>query len=133
MSNLNKNTSGFTIVELLVGIVLNGLFVGAVVNLQTNNATLSQRGRDVTVANSFAENKIEALRSTGYLGVGLGTSDITSELPSELKTPRNANLNVTTDPVAMKKVVLTITYNDQGAARTYSYTTYIGEVGVGQQ
>jgi type II secretory pathway pseudopilin PulG len=130
---IKTNQSGFTIVELITGIVLMGLFVATVASLQNNEVKLAQRGRDVSVVNSYAENKIESLRSAGYLAVNNGTSDVTNELPSELKSPRSATLTVSLDPVAMKRVVLSITYNDQGTAKTYSYTTYIGEVGVGQQ
>lgn len=132
MRALKTKSDGFTLVELIVAIALIGIFVGSIAIAQTNSAKLGQRGRDVAVVNSFAENKIEQLRSKGYLGVGLGASDVTSELPSELQSPRSATLTVSTDPVAMKKVVLSISYNDQGDTRTYSYTTYIGEIGVGQ-
>lgn len=132
MRSIHSDSKGFTIVELVVGIGLSAIFVGTITTLQTNNVKISQRGRDVAAANSFAENKIEALRSQGYLAVPVGTQDITNELPSELNSPRSASLAVTTDPETMKKVTLTVTYNDQGSSRTYTYVTYIGEVGVGQ-
>lgn len=98
----------------------------------SSHSALSQRGRDVSVANSYAENKIESLRSAGFLALTDGTTDITSELPSELKAPRSGSVVVSTVSSAIKRVNLTITYNDQGAARTYTYSTYVGELGVGQ-
>lgn len=132
MRSIYSNSKGFTLVELIVGIGLSAIFIISITSLQTNNAKLSQRGRDLSVANSFAENKIEALRSQGYLAVAPGTQNVTNELPSELNSPRNATLSITTEPETMKKATLTITYNDQGSPRTYTYVTYLGEVGVGQ-
>jgi prepilin-type N-terminal cleavage/methylation domain-containing protein len=132
MRVLTTGSKGFTIVELVIGIALSGIFAGAIAVMQANTSRLSERGRDVSVSNSYAENKIEALRSLGYLGASTGTQDVTSELPAELKSPRSGTLSITDESTGIKKAVLTITYNEQGSARTYSYTTYIGEIGVGQ-
>jgi type II secretory pathway pseudopilin PulG len=132
MRVFNSDSSGFTIVELVIGIVLIGIFTATVAMLQSNTSRLAERGRDVTSLNSFAEDKIEALRSKGYLSISTGTQNISSELPSELNSPKSATLSVSSIPDAIKKVDLSITYNEQGTNRTYSYTTYIGEIGVGQ-
>lgn len=132
MSGLKSNKSGFTIVEMIVSIVVGAILVGAASMLITSYSHLSQRGLDLTIANSYAENKIEALRSVGFTGLTDGTTDITNELPGELKSPRGAALQISSQSADIKKVDLTITYNDQGAPQTHNYTTYIGELGVGQ-
>ncbi|HEX5797180.1 MAG TPA: hypothetical protein VFX86_02205 [Candidatus Saccharimonadales bacterium] len=132
MRALGTNSKGFTIVELVIGIGLSGIFVGTIAMMQSNTAQLSEKGRDLSAMNAYAENKIEALRSQGYLAISAGTQDVTSELPGELNSPKTGTLTITSEPEAIKKVVLSITYNEQGSPRTYSYTTYIGEVGVGQ-
>lgn len=93
---------------------------------------LGERSRDLVLANTFAEGKFEELRSIGYLGLTNGTTNITTQLPSELKTPRSGELVITSQTSAIKRVVVTISYNEQGVSRTYSYTTLIGELGVGQ-
>lgn len=108
------------------------IFIISVTTLTINNNHIAHRSRDVAVANSFAENKIEALRSSGYLSLSDGTTNITSELPNELKAPRNASVIITSQTVSVKKAVVSVTYNEQGSPRTYGYTTYIGELGVGQ-
>jgi len=113
------------------------MVVGAVLVLSLNSIVvshgyLSQRSRDLIVANAFAEQKTEALRSQGYLSIPVGSTNITTELPAELAKPRSATLLVSTHTAAIKKLHLTITYNEQGKARTYSYTSLIGELGVGQ-
>lgn len=129
---LERDQAGFTLVELLVTIVVSGILVSATSVIITNNTKLAQRARDVASATSFAENKIESLRSVGFLGVVPGSTNITNELPAELKDPRSATQDITVDSVSTRKVKLTITYNDQGQQRTYVYTTLIGELGVGQ-
>lgn len=132
MSALRTDSSGFTIVELLVTIIVGGILTGSVALFMGSHTHISQRGRDVSVTNSYAENKIESLRSAGFLALTDGTIDVTNELPSELKAPRSGSLVISSETAAIKRAVLTINYNDQGAARTYSYTTFIGELGVGQ-
>lgn len=132
IKKLESSEGGFTLVELITAIVIGALFFGAVSNLISNNSHLAQRARDVAAANSFVENKVEELRSAGYLSLSNGTTNITSELPSELKTPRSGSLVISSASTSIKRVVITVTYNDQGKSKTYSYTTYVGELGVGQ-
>ena len=132
MSALKTKTDGFTIVELITAIVIGALFITAVSTLITNNGRISQRARDTTAANSFAENKIEALRSTGYASLSNGTTDITSDMPNELRSPRSASVAISSVSTSIKKIDITIAYNELGETRTYNYTTYIGELGVGQ-
>ncbi len=132
---MRSNEGGFTLVELMIAIGVGVVFIISVTTLTINSDRIGHRTRTVATANSFAENKIEALRSVGYLSLSNGTTDITSQLPSELKAPRSASLVIATAPgmTAVKKIDLSITYNEQGRPRTYSYTTFEGELGVGQQ
>jgi len=129
---LDRNQNGFTLVELMTAIVIGAFFFAAVSTLIANNSHLAQRARDVAAANSFAENKVEQLRSAGYLSLSDGTTDVTAELPAELKPPRSASVAVSSASTSIKKIELSVSYNDQGSSQTYGYTTYIGELGVGQ-
>ena len=124
--------AGFTIVESLVSIIVGAILVGAATLLIVSYTHLTQRSLDLTIANSFAENKIESLRSIGFSGLNNPNTDITNELPVELKSPRDASLKISSVSTDIKKVDLSLTYNDQGSPRTYTYATYIGELGVGQ-
>jgi type II secretory pathway pseudopilin PulG len=129
----SKNTEdGLTIVELIVAIVVGSIIVGGVSLIVGSQVHLSQRGRDLVIANAYAEQKIESLRSAGYLGLTDGTTDVSGELPTELNNPRNGSLVISSPSAGIKKVDLTINYNDQGSSRTYLYTTFVGELGVGQ-
>ena len=124
--------SGYTLVEILLAIIVGGLLVGSANIIMVNQVNISQRGRDIVIANSYAEGKMEALRSAGFSGLTNGATNITSDLPSELAPPRNALLTVASQSTAIKKITLDVTYNDQGDSRSFQYTTFIGELGVGQ-
>lgn len=126
------NSAGFTLVEILVTLMASAIFVIAVNTIYTTQVYMNQRGRDLTLANSFVESKVEQLRSAGYLNLADGSTDITSELPSELNDPRSGTLTISSANTGTKQVDISVTFNEQGASRTYTYTTYVGELGVGQ-
>lgn len=123
---------GFTLIELLVTMIAAGILIGGVHIAYVAQSTTTARARDSVVANGFAEGKVESLRSKGYLALTDGTTTLTGELPAELKAPRSATMVISSQTAAIKRVVLTVTYNDRGTARTFQYTTYVGELGVGQ-
>ena len=123
---------GFTLVELLVTIMVSVVLIGSLSIVTNNNSHLAQRGRDLTSVNSFAENKIEELRSKGYLTITNGTTDITSQMPAELKSPRSGSEVISDVSAGLKLVVVTLSYNAQGKTQSQTYKTYIGELGVGQ-
>lgn len=128
---MNKQ-SGFTIVESIVAMIVGAILIGSAILLITSGGRLSQRHRDLVVANAFAERQIEALRSIGFLGLSDGSTDLTDQVPTELQEPRSATQDISTPSAGLKTIDLSLTYNDQGVNRTYSYRTYIGELGVGQ-
>jgi prepilin-type N-terminal cleavage/methylation domain-containing protein len=123
---------GFTLVEILITILVGSIIIGGLSMFIITQGSISQRNRDEILANAFIEGKVEALRSKGFLGINNGTVSISGELPAELKSPRNGDVEITSVNSALKKVVINISYNDQGATRSLSYTTYIGELGAGQ-
>lgn len=132
MSNLRKATGGFTLVELLVTIAAGAIIIASLSSLTTNYLHLGQRGRFLSIANSFVESKFEELRNTGYNGIPLGTTSLTGSLSTQLPPSRSATMTVTSPYLGIKQVDITISYSDQGLSNSYGYTTYIGELGVGQ-
>jgi prepilin-type N-terminal cleavage/methylation domain-containing protein len=131
-SSYRGRASGFTLVELLVSLMASAILIGSLTVAVNAQSALAQRHRDMVIATAFANTKIEALRSAGFLGLTNGTTTITSELPSELKAPRSATLAISSYSTSVRKATLTLSYNDRGNTRTFSYSTFIGELGVGQ-
>lgn len=129
---LKKQSSGYTIVELLVSIAVAGVLFGTLSEVVTSYVHTAQRGRYLNLANSYVEAEVESLRNTGYNGIALGTTNLTSNLSTQLPPNRSASLTVSSPSAGIKQADITVSYNDQGKLNTYSYTTYIGELGVGQ-
>lgn len=132
MSKIKYTSAGFTIVELLVSIAVGAIVIASLNQLVDGYLHVSQRGRYLSLANSFVEGKVEALRNTGFNSINPGTTDLSAELPAGLPPYRSASLQVTTPSSGLKQVDISVTYQDQGLTNSYSYTSYIGELGVGQ-
>jgi type II secretory pathway pseudopilin PulG len=131
MKRRRLSSEGLTIVELLVAIAVAAIVTGSLSQVVTSYVHIAQRGRYLNLANSYVESKVESLRNKGYADVSTGTSSLTSELPSQLPPKSTASMTVTTPSTGIKQVDITINYKDQGNL-SYSYTTYIGELGVGR-
>jgi len=129
---IHRSSDGFTIVELLVSIAVAAIVTASLSQVVTSYVHVAQRGRYLNLANSYAEAKVEALRNTGYNGINVGTTNISAELPSQLPRSRSASMTVSSPSTGLKQVDITLTYKDQAQTNTLAYTTYIGELGVGQ-
>jgi prepilin-type N-terminal cleavage/methylation domain-containing protein len=129
-----KLTNGFTILEVVVTIVVASLVISGLSVMVNNIRVINNRSGDLVQINSIIEDKIEQLRSRTYLSLSNGNYDFTNELPPTIAKSKQASYAVSSvnGSSYLKKVVLTITYNDFGKAKTLSYVTYIGELGVGQ-
>lgn len=132
MKKRKLSSQGLTIVELLVAMAVGTIVIGSLSQVVTTYVHVSQRGRYLNLANSYIEGKAEAIRNAGYNSLNLGTTDVSSELPSQMPLTRSASMVVTSPYAGIKQVDLSVTYRDQGQSNTYSYTTYVGELGVGQ-
>lgn len=132
MKSVKSSQAGFTLVELLVAIAVGAVVTLSLTQVVTGYIHLSQRGRYLNMTNAYAEAKIEALRNQGYNAVAVGTTNLAAELPSKLPPGKSGNMVVTQPSAGLKQVDLTLSYKDQGQDNTYTYRTYLGELGVGQ-
>ena len=132
MSGLHKNDTGFTLVELLVCIAVAAVVIASLNQVVDSYVHVGQRGRWLNLANAYVEGKVEGLRNIGYNAVSTGTTSLTSELPTALPPSRAASMTVTAPQAGIKQIDITVSYKDQGQTQSYAYTTYMGELGVGQ-
>ena len=126
------NQAGFTLVEILVAMAVAVVVITSLNQVVTSFVHVSQRGRYLNLANSYIEGKVESLRNSGFNSLNTGITNLTGELPSQLPNGRSASMTVTNPTPGIKQIDLTISFYDQGKTNSYAYTTYIGELGVGQ-
>ncbi len=127
-----KNIHGFTIVEMLLGIALLGIILPTIVVALNTISILNENTKDLAIANIYAENKIEELRSIGFNSISNGTVSLTSSLPVSLGSLRTGSLIVSTPVAGQKNIALSITIESRGRTKTLNYSSVIGELGVGQ-
>lgn len=131
MKRSGLDSGGLTIVELLVAIAVAAVVTTTLSSVTTSYIHVAQSGRDLNLANAYVEAKVEALRNAGYSTLTNGTTSLTTDLPSQLPLGKSASMTISDKSAGIKQVDITISYKDQGT-KSYSYTTYIGELGVGQ-
>lgn len=133
-STIHKNEAGFTVLEIVISIVVAGIFIIGMSSAVSNLNTANTRAENLSVANAFAESKVEELRNAKFVALPPnGTAvDFTDELPQRLPEPRSASYLVTDLSAATKQINVTLEYNDFGSSRELTYSTVIGELGVGQ-
>lgn len=132
MKTDTSSPDGFTLVEILVSIVVAGIVISSLTAVVTSYVHLAGRGRFLNLANAYAEAKVESLRNIGFNGLTPGTTNLSAELSSQLPPSRAASMTIGNPTGGLKPVTLTVSYKDQGQTKTYSYKTFIGELGVGQ-
>lgn len=126
------NPEGLTLVELMVAIAVGAIVTISLTQVVNNYVLLGHRARNLSTVNAFVEAKVEALRNTGYNGLNVGSTSLTSELPDRLPPGSTSTLTISNPAGGIKQLQIAVTYKDQGNSKTYNYTTYVGELGVAQ-
>lgn len=131
LTSAPKN-DGFTLIELLIAIGLFAILVPVLMGFLTLLAVINDRARDVAIVNALVENKIESLRSKGFVALTNGETDFTNELSTDIAGARSATYAISTAEPGLKQIDVIVTYDDHGDEKTLNYRTYLGELGVGQ-
>ena len=89
---IKKNNKGFTLIEVLIGIVIFAIGILAVATLQASSTKSNSSARRITEALSLAESKIEDLMLLPYDHADLNPVDSPYE---EIREPYTINWDVT--------------------------------------
>ncbi len=131
-SSKQQNQSGFTIVELIVGMVLIGLVLIIITALIQLLIQMNDKTNDTVLTTSLAQNKVENLRSAGFNALGDDglVVSFTDELPASIPLPRSAKYTITI--LAARPAEKIVDIDIEANSKHYLYRTVIGELGVGQ-
>lgn len=134
-----KSASGFTLIELIVTIAVIGILLPVVIMFLNAINAMNGRANTLSTVNAYAENRIETFRSAGFQSVPITTGPVTftgtEALPEAVPKPRSATYEVTflaSGNTSVKKIVITTSFRSPTGTETKKYTTYLGELGVGQ-
>lgn len=125
--------SGFTVVEVTVTIVLLGFVVIGITELNLSIQRIQEKTSWLQTASRAAQTEIEALRNDNYNSLTDGqVITFTDQLPSKLPAPRSATARISEPQSGLKKVDITVSYNDHGTTRDVKVTSLIGVIGISQ-
>lgn len=120
-------------VEMMVTLVVLGLVITGIGGLYYVMQVMEVRSQRLDIAMRAARTKIESLRNNGYSSLTPGsTINFTSELPSALPAGKQGTVAVSQPLPELRRVDVTITYNDYGKAQTVTLSSNIGIIGIGQ-
>lgn len=126
--------SGFSLVEIAVGVAVIGLIIVALSDLFITITGIQRQSRNLALASRLAEQKIESLRNSHYNSLELSppSLDFTAEMPAELASPRLAQVVVSEPAPGMKRLDVTVTYREGSRDKTVALSALIGNIGISQ-
>lgn len=128
---LIKNKNGFSVIELVVAIVmLAGLAASASsFVLGTNNIQKRVKHRESAIR--AAQNEMETLRNGKYSTLVNGVNiDFTGSLPLDLPKNKSGTVVVSEPIVGLKRVDVTVSYNDGNTPHSVKLSSLIGQIGL---
>ena len=121
-----KSQDGIGLIEILIAIVLFGIGVSLALRTLPDSNVAMTRGRNLTTATNFAQEKVEQLMSIPF-----SNADLVSGSHDDPENPIDRNFTrswtVADDsPVAgMKTVAVTVSFNTGSSDSTVTVTTFI--------
>lgn len=109
--NNSLKSSGFSLIEVLVSLVILSISLLALAGLMTMTTKNNSFGGHVTEAATFAQDRLELIRATPYVNVVSGNDQITGATTGIVYS-RNWNV-VANAANTLKTITITINWNDQ--------------------
>ena len=114
MSKLDKNSSGFTLIEVLIAILILSVALMGAAGLTIGIMKGNMHSNRVTTATILAQEKMEAIRRLGYSGVSGSDATATEGYHSISNYPFYKRVTVTdvdSPDTHMKKMTVTVYWN----------------------
>ncbi len=126
--------SGFTLIEVAVALVVAGLIIISLSNIFIAISVVQRQSDHLALATRSAEQEIESLRNSHYntLVDSPPPIDFTSQLPTALATPRSASVNVSEPSAGIKRLDVTITWQEGSRSKTIELSSLLGNIGIAQ-
>lgn len=130
---MGKKEQGFTLAELMITLIVVGIVVSSVAML-LGAIQRSQRQTAFTEsATRAAQRQIEILRNNQFNQLTPGVDlNFTNDLPTNLPSPKSGVVVVSEPSSGLKRVDVTVTYQDGGQQRSVQLSSLIGVLGITQ-
>jgi prepilin-type N-terminal cleavage/methylation domain-containing protein len=131
-----RSSSGFTLIEVLVSLVLVVTMVLAVTTLLFASSHSNTTTIDQSAANRQIQQQIDSLRAASYGSLVDGTYSFTTTGINRVQSAQYVIADYTDGSgahTALKKISVTIIWNEGTVAKTATAQTYIGQHGINQQ
>jgi prepilin-type N-terminal cleavage/methylation domain-containing protein len=130
---MKHSQNGFTIVELLVTILIVGIVTAALSSLFISIQNVQKRTSYVDAAMRAAQREVEVLRNDNYGTLTAGqTIDFTDQLPAILPSSRSGTAVVSEPTADLKRVDVTVSYDEGGKQQKVMLSSLIGVIGITQ-
>lgn len=127
------NQKGFTLIELLATIAVIGVVALGIASLFYNIQFVQRNSNYLDRATRAAQKEVEVLRNNSYNALTVGEDiDFSSELPDELPNGSTGTVVVTEPSPGLKRVDVTVGYNDGNKPQSVTLSSMIGVIGLSQ-
>ena len=131
---------GFSIVELLITLIIIGVFFGSFTLAFTSIQGINKKANDVMDANQVAFSKVQEYENKSFNSIPATTpsgslvevENFSASLPSTLEKPRTGKVYINTISPTLKQIVVTIEFGSGDAIRRVQYGDFVQLQGVGR-
>ncbi len=135
-----ETEDGFSVVELLITLIIIGIFFGSFTLAFTSIQGINKKANDVIDANQIAFSKMQeyenksftSITTTTPIGSLVEVENFSSSLPTKLEAPRTGKVYVNTLSPTLKQVIITVEFGSGSAIRRVQYGNFIQAQGIGR-
>ena len=140
MSTIRDDSSGFSVVELLITLIIIGTAFGAFMTTFTTIQNINKKALDINKASTLAFAKVQdyenlpytSLPATSPAGTLVEVEDFGSSLPTTLESPRVGKVYINSVSGTLKHIVVTIEFGSGDTKRIIQYADMIQRNGIGR-